>query len=76
MDLRMIHMSLSRRTTLLTVTLFLFLVAPCLAQTSIQQERKAELERVLEKLRKKAEDKTSLVGLTFSEDTSQRFLVE
>jgi len=76
MDLRMIHMSLSRRTTLLTVTLFLFLVAPCLAQTSIQQERKAELERVLEKLRKKAEDKTSLVGLTFSEDTSQRFLVK
>jgi len=61
---------------LLTVTLFLFLVAPCLAQTSIQQERKAELERVLEKLRKKAEDKTSLVGLTFSEDTSQRFLVK
>lgn len=76
MDLRMIHMSLSRRTTLLTVTLFLFLVTPCLAQTSIQQERKAELERVLEKLRKKAEDKTSLVGLTFSEDTSQRFLVK
>ena len=69
-------MSLSRRTTLLTVTLFLFLVTPCLAQTSIQQERKAELERVLEKLRKKAEDKTSLVGLTFSEDTSQRFLVK
>jgi len=76
MDLRMIHMSLSRRTTLLTVTLFLFLVTPCLAQTSIQQERKAELERVLEKLRKKAEDKTSLVGLTFPEDTSQRFLVK
>ena len=69
-------MSLSRRTTLLTVTLFLFLVTPCLAQTSIQQERKAELERVLEKLRKKAEDKTSLVGLTFPEDTSQRFLVK
>ena len=76
MDLRMIHMSLSRRTTILTVTLFLFLVTPCLAQTSIQQERKAELERVLEKLRKKAEDKTSLVGLTFPEDTSQRFLVK
>lgn len=76
MDLRMIHMSLSKRTTLLTVTLFLFLVTPCLAQTSIQQERKAELERVLEKLRKKAEDKTSLVGLTFPEDTSQRFLVK
>jgi len=76
MDLRMIHMSLSRRTTLLTVTLFLFLVTPCLAQTSIQQERKAELERVLEKLRKKAEDKTSLVGLIFPEDTSQRFLVK
>ena len=69
-------MSLSRRTTILTVTLFLFLVTPCLAQTSIQQERKAELERVLEKLRKKAEDKTSLVGLTFPEDTSQRFLVK
>lgn len=69
-------MSLSKRTTLLTVTLFLFLVTPCLAQTSIQQERKAELERVLEKLRKKAEDKTSLVGLTFPEDTSQRFLVK
>ncbi len=76
MDLRMIHMSLSRRTTLLTVTLFLFLVTPCLAQTSIQQERRAELERVLEKLRKKAEDKTSLVGLTFPEDTSQRFWVK
>lgn len=69
-------MSLSRRTTILTVTLFLFLVTPCLAQTSIQQERKAELERVLEKLRKKAEDKISLVGLTFPEDTSQRFLVK
>ena len=69
-------MSLSRRTTILAVTLFLFLVTPCLAQTSIQQERKAELERVLEKLRKKAEDKTSLVGLTFPEDTSQRFLVK
>jgi len=69
-------MSLSRRTTILTVTLFLFLVTPCLAQTSIQQERKAELERVLEKLRKKVEDKTSLVGLTFPEDTSQRFLVK
>jgi hemolysin activation/secretion protein len=69
-------MSLSKKTTLLTVTLFLFLVTPCLAQTSIQQERKAELERVLEKLRKKAEDKTSLVGLTFPEDTSQRFLVK
>jgi hemolysin activation/secretion protein len=69
-------MSLSRRTTILTVTLFLFLVTPCLAQTSIQQERKAELERVLEKLRKKAEDKTFLVGLTFPEDTSQRFLVK
>ena len=76
MDLRTIHMSLSRRTTILTVTLFLFLVTPCLAQTSIQQERKAELERVLEKLRKKAEDKTSLVGLIFPEDTSQRFLVK
>jgi len=76
MDLRRIHMSLSRRTTILTVALFLFLVTPCLAQTSIQQERKAELERVLEKLRKKAEDKTSLVGLTFPEDTSQRFLVK
>jgi hemolysin activation/secretion protein len=76
MDLRRIHMSLSRRTTILTVTLFLFLVTPCLAQTSIQQERKAELERVLEKLRKKAEDKTFLVGLTFPEDTSQRFLVK
>lgn len=69
-------MSLSRRTTILTVTLFLFLVTPCLAQTSIQQERKVELERVLEKLRKKTEDKTSLVGLIFPEDTSQRFLVK
>ncbi|MFB0553208.1 MAG: ShlB/FhaC/HecB family hemolysin secretion/activation protein [Phycisphaerae bacterium] len=69
-------MSLSKKTTILTVTLFLFLVTPCLAQTSIQQDRKAELERVLEKLRKKAEDKTSLVGLTFPEDTSQRFLVK
>jgi len=69
-------MSLSRRTTILTVTLFLFLVTPCLAQTSIQQERKAELERALEKLRKKAEDKISLFGLTFPEDTSQRFLVK
>ncbi len=69
-------MSLSSRTTILTVTVCLFLVTPCLAQTSIQQERKAELERVLEKLRKKAEDKTSLVGLTFPEDTSQRFLVK
>jgi len=69
-------MSLSRRTTSLTITLFLSLVTPCLAQTPIQQERKAELERVLEKLRKKAEDKTFLAGLTFPEDTSQRFLVK
>lgn len=71
-------MSLSRRTTTLTmtITLFLFLVIPCLAQTPIQQERKAELERVLEKLRKKAEDKTSSAGLTFPEDTSQQFLVK
>jgi len=69
-------MSLSRRTTSLTITLFLFLVTPCPAQTPIQQERKAELERVLEKLRKNAEDKTSLAGLTFPEDTSQRFLVK
>jgi len=69
-------MSLSRRTTILTVTLFLFLVIPCLSQTSIQQERKAELEQVLEKLRKKAEDKTTLAGLTFPGDTSQRFLVK
>jgi hemolysin activation/secretion protein len=69
-------MSLSRRTTILTVTVFLFLVIPCLSQTSIQQERKAELEQVLEKLRKKAEDKTTLAGLTFPEDTSQRFWVK
>ena len=69
-------MSFSRRTTILTVTFFLFLAIPCLAQTPVQQERKAELERVLEKLREKAEDKTSLAGLTFPEDTSQRFLVK
>ncbi len=69
-------MSLSKKTTILTVTFFLFLVTPCFAQTSIQQERKAELERVLEKLRIKAEAKTFLVGLTFPEDTSQRFLVK
>ena len=69
-------MSLSRRTTILTVTSFLFLVIPCIAQTSVQQERKAELEQVLEKLRKKAEDKTTLAGLTFPEDTTQRFVVK
>jgi len=69
-------MSLSKRTTILTVTLFLFLVTPCLAQTSIQQERKAELERVLEKLRQKAEVRKYFGGLTFPEDTSQRFLVK
>ncbi len=69
-------MSLSKKTTILTVTLFLFLVTPCLAQTSIQQERKAELERVLEKLRQKAEVKKYFGELTFPEDTSQRFLVK
>ena len=69
-------MSLSRRTTILTVTLFLFLVIPCIAQASVQQERKAELEQVLEKLRKKAEDKTTLAGLTFPEDATQRFVIK
>jgi len=69
-------MSLSKRTTILTVMLFLFLVTPCLAQTPIQQDRKAELERVLEKLRRKAEVKKYFGELTFPEDTSQRFLVK
>ena len=69
-------MSLSRSAAILTVISLFFLVTPCLAQTSAQQERKAELERVLEKLREKAEDKTSSAGLTFPEDTSQRFLVK
>ncbi len=69
-------MILSRSAAILTVTLLLFLVTPCLAQTPAQQERKAELERALEKLREKAEDKTSSAELTFSEDNSQRFLVK
>ena len=69
-------MSLSRSATVLTVTLLMFLVTPCLAQASTQQEKKAELEQALEKLRKKAEDTTSLAGLTFSEDNSRRFLVK
>ncbi|MHC4244488.1 MAG: ShlB/FhaC/HecB family hemolysin secretion/activation protein [Planctomycetota bacterium] len=69
-------MILSRSAVILTVMSLFFLVTPCLAQTPAQQERKAELERVLEKLREKAEDKTSSSGLTFPEDTSQRFLVK
>ena len=69
-------MSLSRSVAILTVTLLLFLVIPCLAQNPAQQERKAELERVLEKLREKAEDKTSSAELTFPEDSSQRFVVK
>ncbi len=69
-------MSLSRSAAFLTIMSLFFLVTPCLAQTPAQQERKAELERVLEKLREKAEDKTSSAGLTFPEDTSQRFLVK
>ena len=69
-------MSLSRSATILVVTLLLFLATPGLAQTQVQQERKAELERVLEKLREKAEDKTSSAELIFSEDTSRRFLVK
>jgi hemolysin activation/secretion protein len=76
MDLRRIQMILSRSAVILTVMSLFFLVTPCLAQTPAQQERKAELERVLEKLREKAEDKTSSSGLTFPEDTSQRFLVK
>ena len=69
-------MSLSRSAAFLTVMSLFFLVTPCLAQSPAQQERKAELERVLEKLREKAEDKTSSAELTFPEDTSQRFLVK
>ena len=69
-------MSLSRSAAILTVTLLLFLVTPCLAQTSAQQEKKAELEQALEKLREKAEDTTSSAELTFSEDNSHRFLVK
>jgi hemolysin activation/secretion protein len=69
-------MSLSRSATILVVTLLLFLATPGRAQTQVQQERKAELERVLEKLREKAEDKTSSAELIFSEDTSRRFLVK
>ena len=69
-------MILSRSVAILTVTLLLFLVTPCLAQAPAQQERKAELELALEKLREKAEDKTSSAELTFSEDTSQRFSVK
>jgi hemolysin activation/secretion protein len=72
----MIQMILSRSAAILTVTLFLFLVTPCLAQTPAQQERKAELEQTLEKLREKAEDTTSSAELTFSEDNSHRFLVK
>ena len=70
-------MSLSRSAVILTVTLFFFIVTPCLAQTSTQQEeRKAELEQVLEKLREQTEDKTSLAGLTFVEEAGPRFLVK
>ncbi len=70
-------MSLLRSTAILTVTLFFFIVTPCLAQSSTQQEeRKAELEQVLEKLRKQTEDKTSSAGLTFVEEASPRFLVK
>ena len=69
-------MILSRSAAILTVTLLLFLVTPCLAQTSAQQEKKAELEQALEKLREKAEDTTSSAELTFSEDNSHRFLVK
>jgi len=77
MDLRRIQMSLLRSTAILTVTLFFFIVTPCLAQSSTQQEeRKAELEQVLEKLRKQTEDKTSSAGLTFVEEASPRFLVK
>jgi hemolysin activation/secretion protein len=76
MNLRRIQMSLSRSAAVLTVTLLLFLLTPCLAQASAQIEKKAELEQALEKLRKKAEDTTSLAGLTFSEDNSRRFLVK
>ena len=70
-------MSLLRSTAILTVTLFFFIVTPCLAQSSTQQEeRKAELEQVLEKLRKQTEDKTSSAGLTFVEEAGPRFLVK
>lgn len=69
-------MSLSRSTAILTVTLLLFLVTPYLAQASAQQEKKAELEQALEKLRDKAKDTTSSAELTFSEDNSQRFLIK
>ncbi|MBL7145467.1 MAG: hypothetical protein ISS76_14625 [Phycisphaerae bacterium] len=64
-------MILSRSAAVLTVTLLMFLVTPCLAQNPAQQERKAELERVLEKLREKAEDKTVLVQRESDKSTSQ-----
>jgi len=69
-------MSISRSAAVLTVMSLFSLVIPCLAQTSAQQERKAELERVLERLRKQTEDKTSLAGLTFVEEAGPRFLVK
>ena len=70
-------MSLSRRTTILTVTLFLFLMLPCLAQTTAQQERKAELEQVLEKLRKQTtKDETSWAEENFVKEDNPRFLVK
>ena len=69
-------MSLSKRTTILTVTLLLFLMLPCLAQTTLQQERKAELEQALEKLKKQTENETSLTGLAFVEEKDPRFEVK
>jgi hemolysin activation/secretion protein len=76
MNLRRINMSLSRNAAILTVTFLLFQVTLCFAQELTQQERKADLEEVLEKLRERAEDPTSTAGLVFPEDSSQRFLVK
>jgi len=69
-------MSLSRIAAILTVTILLFQGTLCFAQAPVQQERKADLERVLEKLRERAADQTSTAGLTFPEDSSQRFIVK
>ena len=68
-------MSLSMRAASLVLISFLFLSTVCFAETDAKA-KKAELERVLGRLRDAIEDKASLAELTFPEDTSQRFLVK
>ena len=71
-------MSLSKRIIILTVTLFLFLMLPCLAKTSSQQEeKKTELEeQVSEELRKQTEDETSSAELKFVDEADPRLYKE